>query len=189
MSHEGRPQGAPLPIANRSRLKDRSPEGLYSAVLSEWGLNQVVSRVLAQMDAIALGPAGGRDVGSGGRAAVKRPNRHNLLKRVNKGSLKGACGGRRRCQHMTARTRDVRALYERLREIGQKNLRGATRADRWSNVRTVTVFGVGTRDLLEERLRGSKGFATHERSYERCTRVIRAFTRDRAKKFCAAGQA
>ena len=118
MSHEGRPQGAPLPIANRSRLKDRSPEGLYSA--------------------------------------VKRPNRHSLLKRVNKGSLKAACGDRRRCQHTGARTRDVRALHERLREIGQKNFRGRTAVERWSKVRTGTVFGVITKGLPEGRLRGSK---------------------------------
>ena len=52
--HEGHPQGAPLPIVNRFRLKNRSPKGLFSAVLSELGSNQVASRVLAQLDAIAL---------------------------------------------------------------------------------------------------------------------------------------
>ncbi len=54
ISHEGHPQGVPLPIFNRLRLKNRSPKGLFSAVFSELGSNQVVSRVLAQLDAIAL---------------------------------------------------------------------------------------------------------------------------------------
>ncbi len=53
-AHEGHPQGAPLPIVNLFRLKNRSPRGLFSAIFSELGSNQVVSRVLAQLDAIAL---------------------------------------------------------------------------------------------------------------------------------------
>ena len=43
--------------------------------------------------------------------------------------------------------------------------------------------GVGTWGLLDGWLRGSKGLSTHERSYERWTSVLRAFTRDQAKKF------
>ena len=100
-----------------------------------------------------------------------------------RGFRKGGCGARRGCQHTSARTRDVRALHEHLREIGQKNFARREREDGWSNVRTGTVVGVGTQGLLEGRLRGSKGLPTHERSYERCTSVIRAFTRDRAKNF------
>ena len=45
--HEGRPQGAPLPIVNRFR---RAVFGGFS----ELGSNQVVSRVVAQFDASAL---------------------------------------------------------------------------------------------------------------------------------------
>ena len=41
----------------------------------------------------------------------------------------------------------------------------------------------GKQGLFEGRLRRSKALPTHGRSYERCTSVARAFTRDRAKKF------
>ena len=78
-------------------------------------------------------------------------------------------------------------MYERYTSVyersGKKILRGRTAVERWSKVRTGTVFGVVTNGLPEGRLRGSKGLPTHERSYERCTSVTRAFTRDRAKKF------
>ena len=120
ISHEGHPLGAPLPIVSRSRLKNRSRKGLFSAVFSELGSNQVGSRVLAQLDAIALGWAGGWGVGSGGRAAVERPNRYNLLERVRQGFLKSTCGGLRGCNSRAL----VREMYERLREIGQKNFCG-----------------------------------------------------------------
>ena len=40
---------------------------------------------------------------------------------VRRSYRKGVCGGRGGDQLMSARTRDTRALHERLREIGQKN--------------------------------------------------------------------
>ena len=119
---------------------------------------------------------GGREVGGGGGAAVKRPFtkiRHSLLKRVNRGSkgrLRGSVTHGRSYERCTA-------LHERLREIGQKKFCAA----RWSGGRSFEGrlrlrskgcqhTGARTRDVraLHERLReiGQKNFARQDRRRE-----------------------